>query len=812
MSLNLSTLLNPAPAGEKAEEQTRRGSYPPLSLTNPYESPETTRTGDKNDASLEALHDAAQGLASMSSSSVPAPSHDTLADGNGYTRESPTAIQESARRPSLYGESGTQLPKPDEMTRKMSSPSLEQYHYQSRSPETHRTGADGSLDQRRPSAISPNTAFTLPPLQSVQPQSTELSQKQDQQNIGQDTSVIVPGFERQTSAQGLAQAAQFTDTQREPLYTRNEPTTSQIRGAEVSPSAQTPDISQSSERRGSFAAVKTEPTTALHDSIPAFVPVQPSASVQGVISHSQPEETSIMPTTEDAPTEEMRGKKRPAPKSLNKKGVARKGGPPAKKRKTEADSAKSRAGGRNLKKGTSASATPFNSSPAPRSHRTASPSQDLEAGMTDGEEEDDQDEPGTPGSDDGVYCLCRRADTGTFMIGCDGGCDDWFHGKCVGINERDKGLIDKYICPNCEENGRGHTSWKRMCRRQGCRMPARTIVKKGQEMSKYCSDECGVLFMQEEVGKTRGADAGAQRRRKKSGASTDLNKLMDDEMGPRGGVISTGELKALVNSVTDYQAFRKLGEGVLSPPETPTKDGTGNTKDNPSLTEAESERVEVIMKLKDESRERHALLKDRTKFIGLLKDVANKIAAEKSIKPKEVCGYNSRITWSEEEFASWRSTESGKKALSSGKLDSGDASILQAETEDDQAEPVCTKKRCVRHYEWAKLALDDARNELTVNSDRMRDIEKEEREILERAELRAREIKAGNVGGSVEVHVPTMNGNGHVDADEMDVDTDGVASGGAEKSDEVSMLDVESKEEIASDLQAPVAGEVDASA
>ncbi|GAB7346426.1 hypothetical protein MBLNU457_5123t1 [Dothideomycetes sp. NU457] len=808
MSFNVSSLLNPAPAGEEAEKDTRRGSYPPLALPNPYQSPETSRSGDKTDAVFEASVDAVRGLASMSSSSAPAPSHDIVVDSNGHTRESPTAIQKSARRPSLYGESGTKLPKPDESTRKMSSPSLEQYHLQSRSPEAHRTGADGSQDQSRPPTMSQNTAFTLPPLQTIPSQSTDFSQKQEQQSIGQDTSVIVPGSGGHNSAHDLTQAAQFTDTYREPLYTRNEPTTSQIRGADISPSAQTPDTNQTSERRGSFAAVKTEPNTALHDSIPAFVPVQPSASAQ---PQSQSEETSIMPTTEKT-TEEMRGKKRPAPKTVNKKGVARKGGPPAKKRKTEADSAKSKTGGRNLKKGTSASATPFNSSPAPRSHRTASPSQDLEAGMTDGEEEDDQDEPGTPGSDDGIYCICRRADTGTFMIGCDGGCDDWFHGKCVGINEKDKGLIDKYICPNCEEQGRGHTSWKRMCRRQGCRMPARTVVKKGQEMSKYCSDECGVLFMQEEVGKTRGADAGAQRRRKKSGASADLNKLMDDEMGPRGGVISTGELKALVNAVDDYQAFKKLGEGVLSPPETPTKDGTGNAKDHPVLTEAESERIEVILKLKDESRERHALLKDRTKFIGLLKDVANKIASEKSIKPKEMCGYNPRITWSEEEFASWRSTESGKKALSSGKLDSGDASVLQAENEDDQTEPVCTKKRCVRHYEWAKLALDDARNELTVNSDRMRDIEKEEREILERAELRAREIKAGNVGGSVEVHAPTTNGNGYIAADEMEVDTDGVASGGAEKNDEVPVLDADSKEEMSSGLQVQAAGEVDASA
>jgi hypothetical protein len=32
------------------------------------------------------------------------------------------------------------------------------------------------------------------------------------------------------------------------------------------------------------------------------------------------------------------------------------------------------------------------------------------------------------------------------MIGCDGECEDWFHGKCVNIDPRDASLIDKYIC------------------------------------------------------------------------------------------------------------------------------------------------------------------------------------------------------------------------------------------------------------------------------------------------------------------------------------------------------------------------------
>lgn len=38
-----------------------------------------------------------------------------------------------------------------------------------------------------------------------------------------------------------------------------------------------------------------------------------------------------------------------------------------------------------------------------------------------------------------------------FYICCDR-CQDWFHGRCVGILQSEADNIDEYICPNCQKN------------------------------------------------------------------------------------------------------------------------------------------------------------------------------------------------------------------------------------------------------------------------------------------------------------------------------------------------------------------------
>ncbi|XP_052374989.1 nucleosome-remodeling factor subunit BPTF-like isoform X6 [Oncorhynchus keta] len=61
-----------------------------------------------------------------------------------------------------------------------------------------------------------------------------------------------------------------------------------------------------------------------------------------------------------------------------------------------------------------------------------------------------QDSQDSEGTREELYCICRTPyDETQFYIGCDR-CQNWYHGRCVGILQSEATHIDEYVCPQCQ--------------------------------------------------------------------------------------------------------------------------------------------------------------------------------------------------------------------------------------------------------------------------------------------------------------------------------------------------------------------------
>uniref|UniRef100_A0A8C8DZN9 Bromodomain PHD finger transcription factor n=1 Tax=Oryzias sinensis TaxID=183150 RepID=A0A8C8DZN9_9TELE len=57
---------------------------------------------------------------------------------------------------------------------------------------------------------------------------------------------------------------------------------------------------------------------------------------------------------------------------------------------------------------------------------------------------------GQQSSTEELYCICQTPyDESQFYIGCDR-CQNWYHGRCVGILQSEANHIDEYVCPQCQ--------------------------------------------------------------------------------------------------------------------------------------------------------------------------------------------------------------------------------------------------------------------------------------------------------------------------------------------------------------------------
>ncbi|KAI5853351.1 hypothetical protein BZA05DRAFT_336623 [Tricharina praecox] len=278
-----------------------------------------------------------------------------------------------------------------------------------------------------------------------------------------------------------------------------------------------------------------------------------------------------------------------------------------------------------------------------------------------------------------LYCICRKPDTGKWMICCDG-CEDWYHGECVKVKEEDGNLIDKYYCQHCQTSTQ-RTTWKRMCRLPHCRKPAAIDQN---PPSKYCSTKCGVDYM---------------------------NKYAI----PRS-TLSRPQVAALASVVTTGAEFKRLGDHIPTPPRgacTPT--------------------TEETLRLSKILLERHALTKQkkrieqRGRYVELAIERRARILEELQSDPDAgkvtaICGYDTRLALDDLEWDEWCETDEGANVFETEWIPGRDG--------------VCIKKNCRTHKGWSTLFVDEQHHCERERVERFVALRQEERRIRERQKRR----------------------------------------------------------------------------
>ena len=244
-----------------------------------------------------------------------------------------------------------------------------------------------------------------------------------------------------------------------------------------------------------------------------------------------------------------------------------------------------------------------------------------------------------------------------------------------------------------------------------------------------------------------------------------------DQSHLRGGLLRPSELKVLEQSASSIPDFRRLGTPVFANgdfADDASKEVNANSTIPQKLasvpyTLAEKVQLESLSLQRTNLKRKRALLDGKEKFLDLVK-VRAKIALEdlkaKDKSVKDICGYDSRLSWADDEFEAWRESSEGIAMLKNealGPLKTGEDVDMDTSnanepngrgaSSDDTKDPsmkaselptesMCTKKRCERHRQWYKIFTQEIAFEKDSCRVEMRQVAKEEKAVLERAQVR----------------------------------------------------------------------------
>lgn len=432
----LSELLNPAPTSQTSPAATQTPQAPqlqPLVLDGhdrctssfSHGSPTHSRYPSLTSPGLEALANAA---------STTAPILSPPQNSNAFAQPFSATYQQAshAQYGSRPGSSHTLPPWSDGFSNAnghQHSSGLEQYHHQ-------------SGGERRVESVDHSTR--LPPLQRSpdhQPYTTDAFQQLSEasRNV-HDEMQWEPSSTKPQQVSPLRKLNQNADALSTSQIRQPSPGTSQPLSAIKLPDVQSEQVEIKAElienpldtsqiehlvREGSGVA-SAQPTTAM-GTPKALADIKNDAS-----QSPGPTENSTGTPSKSKPAP---SRKRPAPGS--KKGTTSTLKPVPKKRKLDNESVDGTPPGQRT--GTPATSR-ASITPAPKQRKQGSVTPARSSSVANGPEgESDED-------DKEIYCICRKPDDHTLMIGCDGPCEDWYHVRCVGMDAAKSKLIQKWYC------------------------------------------------------------------------------------------------------------------------------------------------------------------------------------------------------------------------------------------------------------------------------------------------------------------------------------------------------------------------------
>ncbi|OJT12956.1 Nucleosome-remodeling factor subunit BPTF [Trametes pubescens] len=329
------------------------------------------------------------------------------------------------------------------------------------------------------------------------------------------------------------------------------------------------------------------------------------------------------------------------------------------------------------------------------------------------EEEEEEEEEVV---DDKLYCICKTSyDEDRVMIACDR-CDEWYHTQCLKMDDLEVDLIDQFVCPPCIK-ANPHlllkTTYKKRCfaglqhprpsSAAACHKPARGAF------SKFCSDDCGITYMQRRIESWGGEEsvlwASVRDVKQREGVVVKVH-LVKEEPKP------TRRRKPEPRAVAQNQLLVEAYEV-----QRPTK----------------SQRERAIARLQGELFKiapKREVLKDELEVI-LWRQKVLELAAARAERVQE-CGWDQRLCLDDDEYGEYAAGV--LESYEEGHANGDDAMQVDGTVVEDGAWWCTGKKKCPRHVGWQKLRANELEFDQELKEKAMSALTTQEREIRRQLE------------------------------------------------------------------------------